>query len=148
MKVEELQALVEGLTVASKDLSKKEVRQTELLGTVCMAYLDCQVNAFIARNRDRPFLYSYKSDAWSALWNEVVVEQLGDCVVRRSGKMLHEFLMERAFLKAYADSGPPEMLMLFGAPRGLANGKGANHCFKAGCEFRSMLPPYRNLILQ
>jgi len=132
--------LVESIfgNVAKKVLSAAEIRACERVVRACDAHVLNKRNAFINRHKHGAVLYSYKSDAWSALCSDRVVEGFGDCVVTRSGKMLHEFLMERAFLKASTVSGP-ELLMVFGAPRGMSNGKAATYCFGAGCEFSSML---------
>ena len=83
----------------------------------------------------QPLLFSYQSDATSYLCLVNKTSKLDGSVVVRSGKVLHEFLMERGFVKSLTATGSEQMALLLADPRPLSNGKGAWQCFTAATQF-------------
>ena len=59
--------------------------------------------------------------------------------MKRAGKLLQEWLLERGVSSIETASGEYEDCMLFSDPRPLAHGKGPWQCFKAGTDFSSGL---------
>ena len=91
--------------------------------------------ALVREAGEQPLLYSYQSDATSYLCHARSQSELDKHMVVRKGKVLHEFLMERAYVKSLTPAGVEQMALILVEPRPLSKGKGAWPCFTAATQF-------------
>ena len=73
----------------------------------------------------------YINDGWSSVVREDSKVIFDNHVVKRPGKLRHEFLLERAILRWRRPNGEEDIHMLFGAMRGLKVGKKATSVVSA-----------------
>ena len=72
----------------------------------------------------------YLADGWSAFCRTTETATIGTHVVYRSGKLKHEFLLQRRILKVMLDNDEVIRTMLVHEPVGLRNGRSCWHIFQ------------------
>ena len=107
-----------------------------LLGMTLKRYLRAEFNEVVSNAENLPLLYSYMSDCTAHKVQKAVNSSSSEGFkIRRCGKELDEFLMERGYVKAMKPSGEQTHALLLLPPRPLEHGKNAWCSFTAYCEF-------------
>jgi hypothetical protein len=105
------------------------------LAEVLKAHVRDKFCKLLSEARNSVVLYSYSSDATSMLCQTRTSAQLLNKTVVRKGKVLHEFLMQRGYIKCLSASGNEQIAILFSDPLPLSEGKRGWNMFEAGCDF-------------
>lgn len=132
--------VIELARATSSKSGSNELLKAKSYGCAIRSHLQRTCRMLLDKYKHSPISYSYQSDATS---HRVAVRFSADnasgCKVRRGGKVLEEYLMERAYFKAVAPSGECEHAIMTRAPRPLTYGKGSWFLFSAYCDFWPML---------
>lgn len=124
---------------AGKVIQADEDTQVLRLAVALQQHLKEGALGLVKRAGKQPVLFSYSSDATSLLCQSVARESTGELVVVRSGKVLHELLMQRGIVKTTSSTGKGDMALLYHPPVPLTSGKSVWHLFGAGCKFFPLL---------
>lgn len=100
-------------------------------------HLRSKAQVLIREAGHQPVLLFYSSDATPKLLMEEVNKILEGMHGRTRGQELHEFLMERLYVKVSRVSGREEIAIVPGEPRNLSHGKSHWHLLQANTEFFS-----------
>lgn len=120
----------------SKVYGDGDQRTAESMGEGLKAFLREGAAALLKRNRRRPILFTYSSDATPMLCQSVLVTPDGEGgTFRKHGKVLHELLLQRGSLMAIASEEQVEVAHLVAEPLPLSKGKGAWQHYTAACAF-------------
>ena len=93
----DVSALVRSFAKPSTSFSS---HQHELMAKLCevfKAYLKLDMIAFTTRYLDEPLIFFYSADATPVTTKDVFLKMAGDLKVRRKGRTLSEFLVQRCF---------------------------------------------------
>ena len=137
--VERLKSLCQGFCKVSKTLANNEVQDCARLGEALKTHLRNKSEQLLAASRHQPVLYSYSSDATAILCQHVAEARQGTHTVVRKGRVLHELLMQRGFLRATSPSGDDQVALLIRDPLPLSVGKKSWNLFAAGAGFFPLL---------
>jgi hypothetical protein len=133
--VEWLKSIGQGFCKVGKVLAKDEEHLCAKFGEVLKAHLKNKSERLLAAAKHQPVLYSYSSDATALLCQHVAEAGQGDHKVVRRGRVLHELLMQRGFLKASLPTGDEQVAVLIRDPLPLTAGKRSLNLFTAGAAF-------------
>jgi len=103
------------------------------------AHLKNKSERLLEAAKHQPVLYSYSSDATALLCQHVAEAGQGAQKVVRRGRVLHELLMQRGFLKTALPSGDDQVALLIRDPLPLTAGKRSWNLFSAGAAFYPLL---------
>eukprot|EP00959_Pyramimonas_sp_CCMP1952_P118880 2485399-Pyramimonas_sp.AAC.1 len=79
------------------------------------------------------------SDGWGCKISDSKTALLGEHVLRRTGRVRAEFLLEKSIVKTISPSGEIRSAMRFEAPRGLGQGKTGWHMLQAAVDHEETL---------
>lgn len=137
--MEDIKAKILEYAMASKMLDRNATRECAKLAAVVKHYLWQKADSFVRERSTTPLLYTYSSDGTPLTTVHRYGLQAGGKRFRREGGALHEVLLERGFVKAYALGGALEGCALVGEPRPLDKGKAAWSVYTAAIEFHPLL---------
>lgn len=122
-------------------LTDIELRECAQLAEALKEVLLEDAKRLLSSSSGQPVLFSYQSDATSLLCTAQQQAALGSSaqVVIRRGKVLHELLMQRGFLKMRTPSGQDRVAILMRDPLPLTAGKSVWHLFSAAVGFFPLL---------
>ena len=93
------------------------------LAEILKAHLRQQMFELLSQSQGKPVLFSYSSDATSLLCHTQASTYLFGKPVVRKGKVLHELLLQRGFMKSLSSTGRERVALLFADPLPLSAGK-------------------------
>jgi len=125
----------------SNVLGPEGIEQNTRLANAIFDVLKQKWDAILYRARDAnlPVMYIYGSDGWGCNLTEGHAYKFGDYVMRRSGKVRAEFLLERALLKSIDYEHRVNMAIKFSAPRKMTKGKLGWNIWQAAVEYHPLL---------
>jgi hypothetical protein len=137
---DQFRLLLRKLTVVSASLTTADLELAYQMGDAFQDHQRIKFDTMVEDNCDRPCLYAYFNDGWSAFVASSTTTSYADAPsVTRKGKYKHEFMLERALLKVMPTADTTEMAMLMAPIRTLAVGKKAWNFFTGICEFYPLL---------
>ena len=122
-QVSEFISWVQKLACPSTVVSSGELALSHRIDCICADYTKQKALKTLAQHPLLPALYQYVSDGWSALTNMIDTTRVNEKLVRRSGKTLVEYCLERGFVKVDVGGDQMEMHMAYSRPRPLLEGK-------------------------
>lgn len=136
----DVKSLVLKYGTASLVLDRNEAEQCFRVSEVVKRALWEKADHFVSEHRQAALLYSYTSDGTPMTTKSRFVHRVGEGrVVKREGGALHEFLVQRAFVKVVFADGSTDARVLLCDPLPLDDGKTAWHLYSAGVNFYPML---------
>jgi len=138
MEPNEFVSMVHSLAGVAQTLSEGQVDDCHRLSDIICNYSQLKWERLIVSNPDAPSLSVYMADGWSADVASYVTDKVGSTLVRRRGKLRHEFLLQRGLLNILTGDGRMVFAVKFSEPIGMARGRKAWNFFTAGCEFSSL----------
>lgn len=130
----------------SQPLSEESERTLAKTLETIYAHLRAKALLLMAGAAGQPVLYGYMADGTPLRATSTIVRNEGTTRVVRKGRVLHEFLLQRAFLLTKsAGSGAEKLAVLLNEVLLMDEGKKAPHFFGAACR---MWPLLRNPSLQ
>ena len=128
---------------ASTVWSAVDTEKGQAMATMCVTKLNKIATELTLHKPELPISYSYQSDATSFLTKVVdVVSGVPGGTVRRDGRELTEFLIERGHLQSIMASGKVKSAILIRPPRLLKCGKGIDACLSA---YQDVYPSLRKV---
>ena len=139
MDAEGLQAFSLEYRSASKVLSGEDLVCTRL-AEVLKAHLINKCYTVFEQCKHQACLFSCSCDATSFLCQAQASATVAGETVCRKGKVLHEFLMQRGYLKCMSATGQERTALLFTDPVPFSEVKKCWNLFESGCRFFPLLP--------
>jgi len=135
MEVEELRSLCQEFSRASKSFAPSDYAVAEKLTVVLSDFQKQKRAELIAAADGDPILQTYQSDGTSYLCAASFMASVLGLIVKRAGKKLVEFLMERGYRSCETRTGECLSIIQIGVPRSLEHGKITWHEFEAAVRF-------------
>ena len=126
------------LAAAGPSFDPSEMQLLQKLVCVLAIHFARLRDGFLSRNQHRPILASYQSDATSFLVRSQLSVPSSDGSFQRRGRLLSEFLSERAVYKSLG-ADHVDMVVVMKPPRILGLGKKTTNLLRAACDFMPVL---------